>query len=354
MTLSAGDPAPWFVVPTSQRPDYMFSTLAGRYVLLAFPGAGASAGATEASLRAAARSGILNDDHVTAFMVLPGQPEGLPPPSCVGLRIGLDAGNFVATAYRACSPASEMREATYTPHLLLLDPLLRVITPYGIDDLQKVLSTLTELPPPGRYQGAEAPAPVLLLPRVLEPELCQALIDAYEAAGGSPSGFMEQEMERTVGTMDANRKRRSDYLMREPQLCQALRHRIEQRLVPEIHKAFQFRVSRIERYLVACYDAADAGFFFQHRDNTTRLTAHRRFAVTINLNDNFIGGALRFPEFSDREYCPPAGGAVVFSCSLLHEALPVTQGRRYAALPFLHDRPAEAVRQANLSTMPPA
>jgi predicted 2-oxoglutarate/Fe(II)-dependent dioxygenase YbiX len=36
---------------------------------------------------------------------------------------------------------------------------------------------------------------------------------------------------------------------------------------------------------------------------------------------------------------------VVFSCALLHEATPVTRGRRYAFLPFFYDEAgAEVVR----------
>ena len=38
---------------------------------------------------------------------------------------------------------------------------------------------------------------------------------------------------------------------------------------------------------------------------------------------------------------------MVFSCSLLHEARPVTSGRRYAFLPFLYDEAAARVRLAN-------
>ncbi|HSA82007.1 MAG TPA: hypothetical protein VLE23_14415, partial [Geminicoccaceae bacterium] len=37
----------------------------------------------------------------------------------------------------------------------------------------------------------------------------------------------------------------------------------------------------------------------------------------------------------------------VFSCSLLHEAQPVTAGRRYAFLPFLYDEAAARIRVAN-------
>ena len=42
-----------------------------------------------------------------------------------------------------------------------------------------------------------------------------------------------------------------------------------------------------------------------------------------------------------------AGGAVVFSCALLHEALPVLAGRRYMFLPFLYDEAAARLRERN-------
>ena len=129
----------------------------------------------------------------------------------------------------------------------------------------------------------------------------------------------------------------------------AIRARISRRLVPEIAKAFQFKVTRLERYLVACYSAEEGGHFSAHRDNTTKGTAHRRFAVTFNLNaEEFEGGDLTFPEFGRNAYRAPTGGAVVFSCSLLHQALPVTKGERYAFLPFLYDDAAAKIRDENL------
>ena len=115
-----------------------------------------------------------------------------------------------------------------------------------------------------------------------------------------------------------------------------------------IERAFQFEVTRMERYLVACYDAESGGHFNRHRDNTTSGTAHRRFACTINLNaEDYEGGDLRFPEFGSRAYRAPTGGAIIFSCSLLHEATTVTHGRRYAFLPFFYDDAAAAIRLAN-------
>jgi predicted 2-oxoglutarate/Fe(II)-dependent dioxygenase YbiX len=122
-------------------------------------------------------------------------------------------------------------------------------------------------------------------------------------------------------------------------------------VVPEIAKVHQFRVTRMERYLIGCYDAGEGGHFAPHRDNTTPGTAHRRFAVSVNLNDDFEGGEVSFPEYGPRGLKAPPGGAVVFSCSLLHAVSRVTRGRRYAFLPFLYDEAAAAVRDANRGSL---
>jgi predicted 2-oxoglutarate/Fe(II)-dependent dioxygenase YbiX len=190
---------------------------------------------------------------------------------------------------------------------------------------------------------------VLVIPRIFEPDLCKTLIDYYEKHGGQESGFMREVNGRTVGVHDPSFKVRRDHLITDERIQAAIRARISRRLVPEIAKAFQFAVTRIERYLVACYRAEDGGHFAAHRDNTTKGTAHRRFAVTINLNaEEFEGGDLTFPEFGLTPYRAPTGGAVVFSCSLLHQAQPVTKGERFACLPFLYDDAAAKIREENL------
>jgi predicted 2-oxoglutarate/Fe(II)-dependent dioxygenase YbiX len=159
--------------------------------------------------------------------------------------------------------------------------------------------------------------------------------------------MVEQEG-RTTLAFDPNRKRRADCVLDDERLRVDCRARILRRLAPEIAKAFQFRVTRMERDIVACYTAEEAGWFGAHRDNTTAGTAHRRFAVTLNLNaEDYEGGDLRFPEFGARSYRAPTGGAAVFSCSLLHEALPVTRGERFAFLPFLYDEAAAELRERN-------
>jgi Uncharacterized iron-regulated protein len=152
---------------------------------------------------------------------------------------------------------------------------------------------------------------------------------------------------RTVLVNDASHKKRKDYTVEDPALIRQIQSRILRRIVPEIQKVHQFKVTRMERYIVSCYAAEDGGHFRAHRDNTTRGTAHRRFAVSINLNDAFEGGEVSFPEYGPRSFKAPPGGAVVFSCSLLHAVSRVTSGRRYAFLPFVYDDAAAKVREAN-------
>ena len=105
--------------------------------------------------------------------------------------------------------------------------------------------------------------------------------------------------------------------------------------------------TRMDRYIVACYDSAVGGHFYRHRDNVNVGAQHRRFAVSINLNKDFEGGDLVLPEFGRRAHRAPHGGALVFSCGALHQVTPITRGRRHAFLAFLYGEADAALREAN-------
>jgi predicted 2-oxoglutarate/Fe(II)-dependent dioxygenase YbiX len=152
---------------------------------------------------------------------------------------------------------------------------------------------------------------------------------------------------KTVLVNDHAHKRRRDVIVEDAALIRQVQLRIRRRIAPEILKVHQFHATRMERYLVACYAAEEHGHFRAHRDNTTKGTAHRRFAVSINLNEAFDGGEIGFPEYGGRGFKLPTGTACVFSCSLLHQVSPVTAGRRLAFLPFLYDDAAARIREAN-------
>lgn len=238
----------------------------------------------------------------------------------------------------------------FMPAWYVIDPTLRIYASGKLSETEKLFQTLESLPPSADHAMAavEPWAPVLMVPRVLSPEFCRELINIYETGSPSPSGFMQEKNGRTIGVKNSKFKRRSDTFIEDKTVKKQLNNALYHRLKPEIFKAFHFDACRIERYIISCYRSDEEGFFCSHRDNTTSGTAHRRFAVTINLNaEEFEGGELRFPEFGDRIYKAPTGGAIVFSCSLLHEALPVTKGIRYATLPFLYDDAAAEIKAMN-------
>lgn len=342
MLPTPGDPAPVFSAFTRTNPRYAIDSAAGRYMLLALVGDGDAAFVARVEALLAEQAALLTGDLVAFFGLL--RDEALwseRKDQVPGVRWMLDQDGGPT---RACGLEDDRMKSGW----LLIDPGFRVLAALPADDTDRLNEIVPNLPIPAAHAGVELFAPVLVVPRVFEPALCQALIDAYEADGGQASGFMREVEGKTVEIRDPGHKVRRDLLLPPGDLREAVRARIHRRLAPQITKAFNFAATRMERDLVACYDAADHGFFRPHRDNTTAGTAHRRFAVTINLNaGEYEGGDLRFPEFAPRTYRAPTGGAVVFGCGLLHEALPVTAGKRYAFLPFLYDEEAALVRQRN-------
>lgn len=343
--LAPGDPAPWFKQRSLKNPSYSFDSAAGRYLVLCFFGSAADPDA-QAALRAAqARADLFDDQHASFFGVShDATDEGRLQERYPGYRFFLDLDLKISRLYGA-APAEA--SAITRPLWAVISPDLRLLYLAPLKAPDAVLAFLSGLPPPGLHAGFEAQAPILLLPNVFEIELCERLIATYEDAGGEASGFMRDVDGRTTVIHDSVHKRRRDHLLQDPSLLTATRERFLRRVIPAISKAFQFQVTRMERFLVACYSEQEQGHFRAHRDNTTKGTAHRRFAVSLNLNADFDGGLIEFPEYGQRGYKPAPGAAVVFSCSLLHQVTPVTRGRRFAFLPFLYDEAAAKLREEN-------
>jgi peroxiredoxin len=340
MLLPYGEPAPWFTAPTPSNPEFVFDTAAGRYVLMAFLPADDPQAGGAALKQLAAGMPLFDDRRLSAFVIVRDPQTAASVRDMRGLRWILDLEGTVSRLYGALAP-----DGWETPGWLLLDPTLRAVDNAPLDRGAQVFQVLARLPAPKDHAGTPVHAPVLIAPRIFDPDLCQRLISLHEADGGTFTGVMRDAGDRTNLVMDPLKKRR-DILVRDPDLAAELRERLERVLFPFIQRALGFRPTRIERYLVSCYDAADEAVFYPHRDSTTFATAHRKFACSINLNDRFEGGDLRFGEFGPATYRPPVGGAVVFSCALMHEAMRVTAGRRYAFLPFLYDEAGAAVLEA--------
>lgn len=234
------------------------------------------------------------------------------------------------------------RERQESLVLLALDRNLRLLARLDptdpatlMDDLEAVYDEDLSSDP----QVIRQPAPVLILPRVFDRALCDELVDMFERDGGHESGVLYREGGREHWAPDPETKNRRDFYIEDEATTARLRSQLQRNLLPEIHRCFNFQVTRHEVFKLVRYGGEKPGYFRPHRDNVTADAAHRRFAMTLNLNDpdSYSGGQLRFPEHGPHLYQPPLGGAIVFSCSLVHEATSVTRGTRYALLGFFYN-----------------
>jgi predicted 2-oxoglutarate/Fe(II)-dependent dioxygenase YbiX/peroxiredoxin len=342
MPLMAGALAPLFSAPTRSRTEFSFGSLGGTWIVLLFLGGEAGPDDAARQLLETHRD-LFDDRHMMAFTIVrDAETFARTPESLPGLRVFHDVDGGIAGRFHV-----RREDGGTFGYWTVIDPTLRVIDRAPLADGPALFDRLRRLPPPVLHAGTPMHAPVLIVPRVFEPAFCRRLIEVYDRDGGDVSGVMRDIGGMTVPVVDGF-KRRRDATITDEALRAEIRSRLSNRLLPMIRKALMFEVTHVERYIVACYDADDGGYFRAHRDNTTLATAHRQFACSINLNaEEFEGGDLRFPEFGPQTYRPPTGGAVIFSCALLHEATPVTRGKRYAYLPFFYDAAHARIRAEN-------
>jgi peroxiredoxin len=181
--------------------------------------------------------------------------------------------------------------------------------------------------------------PVLLVPDAFSRQDCARLINIFETQGQTfaPPGTAKDYFGGTDYKMripEHMREDRIDHFFYDKRTVAFLVGRIN-RIVPEVFKAFHYRITKYEALRMACYQGHRGGYSHGHRDNIAPFL-YRRFAMSINLNtEEFEGGELRFPEFGDQRYRPETGAAIIFSSSLLHEAMHVTAGRRFVFLSFM-------------------
>lgn len=334
-SMLVGDRVPNFVRPTHEgAPFDLYKDRCGQEVivlLLAQP--------------ALARIALMDGPdarHVVALAV--GTPEsvsksfeGTLPANCVLLADGGDLTAFLRSGNEAAAVA------------LVLDRNCRVVHKADCNDERRLLAwwqQVAQAKPSFRRPGS---APVLIIPGVFEPDFCQTVIQHFESEGSEPSGVLIQKADgKLVYQPDDEVKIRREQRLQSGPLLTQIVQRIERRVLPEIQWAFNYRVTRYEGVKTVMYHADRGGFFAPHRDNDGVDTAHRRFAMTLNLNsEDYQGGALRFPEYESAGYKPPSGTAVIFSCNLAHEALPIESGRRFALISFFNSD-AEVQQHVNM------
>jgi len=258
-----------------------------------------------------------------------------PPDGVIALCVAAAGGAPAPAGWRTVVPDPEWR-ALFEPDVLWqADANLRLQWWRPLP-LRAAPSAPAAAPPLSAAQTALI-APVLQIPDVLEAELCSALIRhlQHDCGGGEASAVRVLQHGQQQLQIDPSVKQRRESPPRDPALEARLHERLVRRALPEIARVFHFPVARRDPFKLLAYPA-DAGYFRAHRDNETRDVAYRRFALSVNLNaGGYDGGEFRFPEFGPHRFSPATGTALVFSCSLLHEVLPVQRGVRYAMTTFL-------------------
>lgn len=331
LRLGRGERAPDFVLPSQDgTPTRFYSQAGGRPAVLLFY----DADEVDALLHFSEALNERAAGTVSIFAVKRDNPEAnsqVQTAREIGFPVFADTQGAVRAAYRLGADGKTT--------LFVLDPNLRVLASLFLEDAvstaQKAISILDTALPQIEPLEIQTQAPVLLIPNVLDPEICQYLISVWETQGNVETGVEQSHSGGREYLISPDNKRRRDHIVRDEKLVRQLSSSIGRRVLPEVHKAFAFRATRFEGFKIACYNAATDDFFRAHRDNLSPSTAHRRFALSLNLNEGYAGGRLRFPEYGPHLYCPEAGGALVFSCSHLHEVTAVIKGRRFALLSFL-------------------
>jgi predicted 2-oxoglutarate/Fe(II)-dependent dioxygenase YbiX/peroxiredoxin len=343
-TITLGDPVSWFSLPLIGEGAFNLQVAAGRWIVLSFLGSPHDPRARQEVNKLLAEQRLFNESHIVFYGVFTAPPSD--PSEYTALNTA--AISFLADYDGAISRAFG---AATTPRTIVLDPMLRAIADISWDHpdghAQLVRNVLKSLPPVDDSAGVPLTAPVLIVPRIFDFNLCDFLVQFYDKLGGKDSGFLLDSDGQTSTVVDYRLKRRNDLHILRPEVRDAIRGQIVRRLVPAMEHYFQYAPTRMDRYIVACYDSAIGGHFYRHRDNINAGAQHRRFAVTINLNHDYDGCDLTFPEFGTRTYRAPHGGAAVFSCGALHQVTPVTRGRRYAFLAFLYGEADAALREKN-------
>ena len=315
--LAGGERAPDFVAPLEGTgPARFYGRAGGRPAVMIF-----ASGASPAARAALDAAG----DAASRYLIVPDEADADPLP---GVDLFRDDGKLRA-AFRLPEDGSA--------RAVVLDRNLRVLECLALDGegaAGRLASILRRAAAETPAATVTAQAPALFVPRVLDPDHCEHLRQLWRASHAD-TGVERSAGGRREEVLASEAKRRRDHVVEDADLQRLLTRTLGRRLLPEVRRVFAFGADRFEGFKIACYEASSAGFFAPHRDNLSPATAHRRFALSLNLNDGYDGGELRFPEYGEALYRPGAGEALVFSCSLLHEVVPVTRGRRFSLLSFL-------------------
>lgn len=161
--------------------------------------------------------------------------------------------------------------------------------------------------------------PFLLIEDVLSPALLESIEDFYNT-----------NEHRVTTHSHAGKNRHHVHPNRDLEMM--IDNKLSRSVFPEIMKVFYFDVKYRESYKICRYNAETGGRFHPHRD-TPHPYQHRRFAMSLFLNDDYEGGDFELPEYNFK-IKPKANCALVFPGISTHKVNQVTKGTRKVIITF--------------------
>lgn len=166
--------------------------------------------------------------------------------------------------------------------------------------------------------------PFLLIENVLDNDLLDDITDF----------FNQKKNEGKLIAHKCSTKDRS-HVYPNIELETRIDHKLSRSLLPEVKKIFYFDVQYRELYKICSYDSITSGKFHPHRD-TIPPFQHRKYAMSLFLNDDYEGGEFVLLEYGCK-IKPKANTALVFPGISTHQVLPVTKGSRMTVISFFVD-----------------
>lgn len=157
---------------------------------------------------------------------------------------------------------------------------------------------------------------ILIVPNLLSDQECQKYITLSEQIG-----YTETVFPTSRGLHQRPEIRNNSYVaLNDAALATNLWQRLAAYLSPAVGLNQQWQFYRYNRHQK----------FTLHRDCPHRCGNYvSQFTFLVYLNQEFVGGETYFPEFS-LKILPKTGMAVLFRHHLLHTAMEVTTGLKYA------------------------
>lgn len=324
--MAAGDPAAPFILPDRAGTQWspLDNDIAGKPLLLLF-----QAGGTDAFARAVAPFAAAKDEFdrlgCNVFVLTRGDA-----PETGTIPVLTDATGETFRAYAIPGSLGGMVAVLVSPNTKIA-----YISDGGAPDVLRVLAEIRRICDARSTATLGAHPPVLVVPMALSGDDCAFLIRLWHTLNERHGRSGHSEVDPACVTFLREYGRVQQYHIEDKHLLESLDAKLARRIMPEIVKAFDSQATQREGLVISRYDSGEGGMLRPHRDCASAETAHRRFTLTVALNEDFVGGELKFREYGDQIYRLPIGTAALFTCALMHEVLPVTSGSRFALVTHL-------------------